>query len=306
MIRTITLAAILCSSILSLQAQTTIVLQPGPADGKDAEIFSCVPCGYNNHNYGTKRDFNAIAWTKNGNTSLVRSLIEFDLSQIPQSAIIHSATLSLYFNPTSEEGSHAQYLGCNDSYIQRITSPWSESTVTWDNQPTTTPLNRISLPPTTYSSQSFTNINVKKLILDSRRFSTSSFGFMLSLQNECVFKKLIFASSDNPNPAIRPKLTITYTHIQTARLGNDDDISNPVIYPNPVVGAATIALPADVANGLIKIEVYNMLGKLCSQTEAYADDDKLIGFDASSLSPGIYILNLQAENTKYTQRMVVK
>lgn len=306
MIRTITLAAILSSTILSLQAQTTLVLQPGPSDGKDAEIFSCVPCGYANHNYGTKRDFNAIAWTKSGNTSIVRSLIEFDLSQIPQSAIIHSATLSLYFNPTSEEGSHAQFLGCNDSYLQRITSSWTESTVTWNNQPSTTALNRVSLPATTSSNQSFTNINVKKLILDSRRFPASSFGFMLSLQSECVYKKLIFASSDNPNPAIRPKLTITYSHIQTARLANEAEIMNPVIYPNPVEENATIILPQDAENGLVKLDVYNLLGKLCTQAEAYADDDKIIGFDASALTSGIYFLNIKTSNMTYTQRMVVK
>lgn len=313
MIRTITLAAVLSLTSLGLQAQTssigtTLVLQPGPADGKDAEIFSCVPCGYANHNYGTKRDFNAIAWTNGGNTSIVRSLIQFDLSQIPQSAIIHSATLSLYFNPTSEEGSHAQFLSTNESYLERITDNWSESTVTWNNQPTTTSLNRVSLPHTTSSTQSFTSINVKKLILDSRRFPASSFGFMLKLQNECVYKKLIFASSDNPNPAIRPKLTITYTYVHNARLENNNDmqVEVPLIYPNPVVGSATIALPADAGKGLVKINAYNMLGKLCTQAEAYADDDKIIGFDASALTPGIYFLQIATPAISYTQRIVVK
>ena len=104
--RTITPLVALCLMASTSFAQTTIVLQPGPADGKDAEIFSCVSCGYAGNNYGTKRDLNAIAWTKNGNNSNVRSLIQFDLSGIPANAFINSATLSLYFNPTSEEGKH--------------------------------------------------------------------------------------------------------------------------------------------------------------------------------------------------------
>jgi hypothetical protein len=305
MIRTFTLTALLCFAMQGM-AQTTLVLQPGPADGKDAEIFSCVKCGYADNNYGTKRDFNAIAWTNNGYSSNVRSLIQFDLSSIPANAVINSATLSLYFNPTSEEGKHVRLPGSNASYLERITSSWSESTVTWNNQPTTTTLNRVSLAGTTSSTQSFTSINVKQLIIDSRNNPNSSFGFMLKLQQETIYKKLIFASSDNATASIRPKLTITYT--VPARLQPDELNQTGIsIFPNPAFGSATIQLPVDAGNGIVTINTYNMFGKLCAQAQAFADEtDNLIGFDIASLQPGVYLVNIQCNQKNYSQRLVVR
>jgi len=311
--RTITPLVVLCLMAATSFAQTTIVLQPGPADGKDAEIFSCVSCGYAGNNYGTKRDLNAIAWTKNGNNSNVRSLIQFDLSAIPANAFINSATLSLYFNPTSEEGKHYCFPHSNSSYLERITSNWSETTVTWNNQPTTTTQNRVSLGGTTSSTQSFTNINVKQLIIDSRNNPSTSFGFMLRLQQEHKFKKLIFASSDNATAAIRPKLTITYTlpapvndgH-PMARLDGGQTFASISIFPNPVSGTATIQLPDNTENGAVKVEVFNMLGKLCNRMVTYVNTDRIVNFDATTLQQGVYVVKVFCNEKVYTQRIVVK
>ena len=311
--RTITPLVALCMMAATSFAQTTIVLQPGPADGKDAEIFSCVSCGYAGNNYGTKRDLNAIAWTKSGNNSNVRSLIQFDLSAIPSNAFINSATLSLYFNPTSEEGKHYCYPHSNSSYLERITSNWSETTVTWNNQPSTTTQNRVSLGGTTSSTQSFTNINVRQLIIDSRNNPSTSFGFMLRLQQEHKFKKLIFASSDNTTAAIRPKLTITYTvpavvssgH-SMARLDEGQTFASISIFPNPVSGTATIQLPDNTENGAVKVEVFNMLGKLCNRMVTYVNTDRIVNFDATTLQQGVYVVKVFCNEKVYTQRIVVK
>lgn len=311
--RTITPLVALCLMASTSFAQTTIVLQPGPADGKDAEIFSCVSCGYAGNNYGTKRDLNAIAWTKNGNNSNVRSLIQFDLSAIPANAFINSATLSLYFNPTSEEGKHYCFPHSNSSYLERITSNWNETTVTWNNQPTTTSQNRVSLGGTTSSTQSFTNINVKQLIIDSRNNPATSFGFMLRLQQEHKFKKLIFASSDNTTAAIRPKLTITYTvpapinggH-PMARLDGGQTITSLNIFPNPVSEIATIQLPDEAGNGVAKVEVFNILGKLCNGMETNVNADRIVKFDVSDLQQGVYVVKVFCNEKVYAQRIVVE
>ncbi|MEI2758526.1 MAG: DNRLRE domain-containing protein [Bacteroidia bacterium] len=311
--RTITPLVALCLMASTSFAQTTIVLQPGPADGKDAEIFSCVSCGYAGNNYGTKRDLNAIAWTKNGNNSNVRSLIQFDLSGIPANAFINSATLSLYFNPTSEEGKHYCFPHSNSSYLERITSNWNETTVTWNNQPTTTSQNRVSLGGTTSSTQSFTNINVKQLIIDSRNNPATSFGFMLRLQQEHKFKKLIFASSDNTTEAIRPKLTITYTvpapinggH-PMARLDGGQTITSLNIFPNPVSEIATIQLPDEAGNGVAKVEVFNILGKLCNGMETNVNADRIVKFDVSDLQQGVYVVKVFCNEKVYAQRIVVE
>jgi len=39
---------------------------------------------------------------------------------------------------------------------------------------------------------------------------TKNYGFRISLVNETIYRSLIFASSENTNPALRPKLVIRY------------------------------------------------------------------------------------------------
>jgi hypothetical protein len=185
----------------------TLTLQPDPAAGKDAELFSCVPCGYNNKNYGTKKDLNAIAWTNSGNISNIRSLIQFDLSSIPANAVVTSALLSLYYNPSSTEGTHS---GTNTALLQRVTSSWGELTVTWDTQPTTTTVNQATLPSSSSSTQDYPNINVTAMVQEMVTNPSTNFGFMLRQQTETIFRKMIFASSDNVTAALRPKLVVSY------------------------------------------------------------------------------------------------
>lgn len=289
------------------QTTNTITLQPDAVAGKDAEIFSCVSCGYSVRNFGTKRDFNAVAWTKNGSQSNIRSLIEFNLSSIPANATITDARLNLYFNPTSEEGKHVQIWGSNKSYLQRITSSWSESTVTWNTQPTTTTLNQVSLPATTTSTQSMLNINVKQLIIDSRNNPSSSFGFMLKLQHEKSFKKLIFASSDNPDASIRPKLVITYTTPSPIQPGSGDEFSieSINIYPNPIVDEALLQIEA-IGAQRSSIEVVDVNGTI----QTRLDFDLLEGYNqvkvnTSQLKRGIYFVRI-GTNKKVLVKKLIK
>jgi hypothetical protein len=81
-----------------LIGQTTIVLQPGPSEGKDAKIFNIGSL----QNYGSDLDFIAATWTFGGEPGTLRSLIQFDLSSIPPGAGIVDARLSLFYNFVTE------------------------------------------------------------------------------------------------------------------------------------------------------------------------------------------------------------
>lgn len=190
-------------------AQTTITLQPGATSGKDAMIWTNNP----NTNYGTTRDFKAMAWTWSGAPGVRRSLIDFDLSGVPAGAQIVDARLSLYFNPNSGDvpftGGHSSLSGSNASVLQRITSQWDESTVTWNNQPATTTQNEVQLPQSTSPTQDYLDIDVTAMVEDMIA-DPSSGGFMIRLQTEQHFRVLLFASSDDLNAALHPKLEITY------------------------------------------------------------------------------------------------
>jgi hypothetical protein len=190
-------------------SQITLTLQPGPLDGKDATIRSEFPnLNMNNH------DFIANAWTANGDSFVMRSFIDFDLSQLPPNATIISAHLSLYGNPQSGHPQlHSSLSGPNTSELHRITSLWGETSVTWNSQPTTDSTNKVILPQATSTTQNYLNIDVTSHIQMKVSNPTSHYGFMLKLATEYKYRCMVFASSDHTNPYLRPRLVILYDTI---------------------------------------------------------------------------------------------
>lgn len=196
-----------CLISSKIYSQVSIVLRPDSVAGKDALLDSQYPTVNN----GTTPDFAAWSWTRNQGLSLTnaRSLIEFDLSSIPNCAVINSAKISLYCNTTS---SVTQLNSGNNAFsIQRITSNWSENSVTWNNQPSSTTLNQVSLAQSTSSTQNYENIDITNLIKDIKQNPTTSFGLMIKLLTESTYRSIIMSSSDHADSTKWPKLVIDYT-----------------------------------------------------------------------------------------------
>jgi hypothetical protein len=179
-----------------------LTLQPDSVKGNDAYLRSLTP----NSNYGTHPDFTSEAVTNAGNYVAVRCIIDFDLSSIPSTAVITDAKLYLYTYNSPATGKHT---GTNLSYLQRITSSWDEMSVTWDTAPATTILHQATLPTSTSDYENYV-VDVKDLVQDYVADKAHSFGFMLRLADETIYKRMIFASSDNTNIGIHPKLILTY------------------------------------------------------------------------------------------------
>jgi hypothetical protein len=185
-------------------AQTTIVIQPG-SEGKDAVIWN----NGSNINFGNALNNNIYTWTNNGSLGLKRALIEFDLSQIPENAVITSALMSLYYNPVDGTESYDYQYGDNAFFIQKVTSSWSENAVKWNNQPTYTSENNVALPASSSGTQDYLDMDVTDLVIDM--LDNSNYGFIMKMQDEQnPYRGLLFASSDHPNAALHPKLVITY------------------------------------------------------------------------------------------------
>ena len=144
-------------------AQTTLALQPDGGGGKDALIYMLSNTGsVSDTNDGDCPSFEAVAWTWTGDPGVIRSLIEFDLSSIPSNAVIMDVRLSLYNDPTSSEcgGQSLSLSGPNVAVLQRVTSLWGESTVTWNNQPSTTILHQVTLHQSTNAFKDYLDFDV--------------------------------------------------------------------------------------------------------------------------------------------------
>lgn len=214
-----------------------LVLNPGPEEGKDAMISKSLP----ENNFGDFPFFEAIAvepWRSDIQNQLTRSLIKWDLNQLPKSATIKKAIMTLYypenyFIDTLYIADSVIYLipsGTNPSgvwpyenkeaaVLQRVISPWEEYEVTWMKQPETTTENQVFIPFKYYIYDlTCANciwppisevIDVTKLLTDMK--SAGHNGIMLKLVKEEYLQWFRFASSDFKSPKLWPKLEIYYT-----------------------------------------------------------------------------------------------
>ncbi len=281
----------LCACTITF-AQKTLVLQPDPTEGKDANIIDYSP----DANIGSVTYIHIAKWTHNGDPSRERALIAFDLSSIASDATILSATLFLYADAFTPGVPAHTLVTTNAFLVQKITSHWDEQTVSWNTKPNVTSLHEITLPPTNITTQNY-EIDVKSLIEDMITDPSHSFGFMFSLLDEVTLYNCInFFSSESPFPSTRPKLEITYL---------ETPVVNP---PKPPTLAAVkvyelITPNQDGKNDFLFIEgledyasydisIYNQWGNVVFHSENYAND-----WNGSNLVGGMYYYIVKINNT---------
>lgn len=196
----VVLSVFSCEETQTALVQEQVILQPDNSSGIDALISSKEM----NSNFGKSNDASLIALKPDGVLSVTRFLLKFDLSEIPENAVITKAYLSLYSNDTENK-----HIGENYFLIKRITSDWSETEVSWQKQPMTTETNQISVARFYSEEQDFTNIDISNLVKDELFFG-NNYGFLIKLQSEKASKVVSIASSDHPNSSLHPKLEINY------------------------------------------------------------------------------------------------
>lgn len=207
----------------SLNAQSSVILRPGMADGKVGEVYSLEP-----NTVWTNDLLKAMTWTFQGTPGTLRGLFQFDLSSVPAGSTIDSAFLSLYApNPPNTQF----HSGDNASYLRRITGGWDQATITWNNQPLSTNIHQVTLPETTDEFQDYPHINVTVLVRDMVSDPLNSFGFMFIQQDETPLARMSFCSSTYPDESKHPQLEIYFTPptctslvIQPGEEGKDSEV----------------------------------------------------------------------------------
>jgi len=197
-----------------LCSQDTLIMQPGPEEGKDAMVWT-----YNIYaNGGNHITYRAEEWTYGGIPFSSNSMLEFDLSSLHDSAEIFSVYLSLYYDPVSPSNTniigHSQLSGSNEAYLSRIVSAWREDEVTWATLPEVTPVNRVTLPASSNPYQDYTNIDITAMTLDALEDGNDFISIMIEMVVPQYYRRLLFCSSDNPYEDKRPKLEIIYEDCQ--------------------------------------------------------------------------------------------
>ncbi len=182
-----------------------LILQPDGQGGKDAIIRSSDP----DQNYSDEIELTVNVTAAQGPPLIQRALFEFDLSKIPDGSEILMAYLSLWYAEGSDSV-HSVATGPNTAFLQRITTSWDEATVTWSNQPSSIITNRVVINSSSEPEEDYPEIDATLLVQDMIDNRENSFGFLLLLETEEGVRGLYFASSDHPDPELRPRLHVRY------------------------------------------------------------------------------------------------
>ncbi|GGS54642.1 DNRLRE domain-containing protein [Actinokineospora fastidiosa] len=98
----------------------TIVIEPTPTEGQDAQIWSDTPTRADGADY--RLSVGTDAWGK------ARSLLKFDTDVVPAGTALTSAKLRVYYDSELWTAANNVTIGAH-----RITQSWSEDTVTWNS-----------------------------------------------------------------------------------------------------------------------------------------------------------------------------
>lgn len=190
-----------------LYGQKSLILQPSGLEGQDALIDSLNP----DLNYGQAEDLTIMNWQKEGRKGVTRALLNFNLSQLPPDALILSAKITFTSQISLTFGGSAIDDQSSETWIRRITSPWTESTVTWNNQPKTTRQNEVQMRSNNFLVEVFPNVDITGLITDAFKDQENSFGIQIRLvEEDSPNRRLVLASSDVLSKNSQPRLVILY------------------------------------------------------------------------------------------------
>lgn len=292
------LSCCFCLGLLSLQmnAQQTLILQPGPQDGWDTPIGYYPPLNYSDMNFSFMTQLLSKALIVGGDCSIARSLIRFDLSVIPANATIHAALLSLYVDSTGVNPTH---IGANSSYLRRVVSTWSNTSVTWNTKPATTLLNEVILAQSSFPTQDYENIDITAMVAYMVANPQNNFGMELGLLNETCQRVLTFCSSKHSDAHRRPKLVVQYS-IQTIGQSELALAQQLHIYPNPCQGKLFIRTETKA----LKFELFDLSSRLIYSLMLEENTNEI---DTKDIPAGVYISKIHAGNGQsFCNKLVIQ
>jgi Secretion system C-terminal sorting domain len=284
----------LCSLTSPIISQTTVELI---AD-YDAAIGFHDNFNTANNNYGTASQNAAYTIPgTNGGVNVNRALIHFDLSGLPEGAIITQAQLNLY--ALGQTGTLNGHSGENNqAIINRIIESWQENTVTWNTQPVTTDINEIYTNPSLNSLQDYTNMDVTSMVQDM--WSSDNFGFMLQLVSEIPTEVLLFCSSNHVDSSKHPKLLVEY--MEPSFVTTTENDFEAQILPNPNSGTFDLQVAHAMGNNQPLIEVFTSHGQLIQQMVMQTTKEKIT---LPHLPNGVYSLRISTVDRSSIQRLVI-
>ncbi|MFZ6030345.1 MAG: S8 family serine peptidase [Chloroflexota bacterium] len=141
---------------------------------------------------------------------VARSLFKFDISAIPASASIAQATFNVFLNGNCYYSSQAG--GTRQVVAYRVTTPWSETSPSWANQPgTSDAYGSVNISLASAAVNHYHSLDITALVQGWVNGSIPNYGLMLRGPEAGDTNGAFFSfSSSEDSASYVPYLTITY------------------------------------------------------------------------------------------------
>ncbi len=287
------LSWLLVFSFTSLLLAKTLVLQPDGDKGKESFICDCQP---NTTNPGGQQ---YTIYHGRWQECYAQSFIEWDLSELPDDAVISSAVMELeccYVSGT-ESGQIVFY---------RLVGDWNENFVNCYNRPGYTRKGEIvSDWP---EKNTWFKVDLTEFMQFWQANPDSNFGVFGDAKDVLSTFYIGYYTSEAPE-SHRPKITIEYTSESThVRSDNKIKVTDFALraYPNPFNPSTMIQYQV-VNTADISVKVYNTSGHEVAELISgyHSEGEHSIKFNADHLSAGIYFVRLNSGQEMVTTKVLL-
>lgn len=172
-------------------------------------------------NYSNRECLDAQVWTWSGSWGIRRSYINFDLSSAMSLSNTSITNASLFlFNPLTQSYYSDLYLSSvtNQIAFHRVTSSWSETSVTWNNQPNFDVSTEVLAGPIPSTSNtpvySDLTVEISSIILGSGEILSDFNGISFNCVGENTdpnkYRRMVFASRDYIDSDFWPAIELEF------------------------------------------------------------------------------------------------
>lgn len=289
------LSILLLITYFPSNAQHVMILKPYGNMGNNAMIWTIYP----DSNLVAWGELKMNSWTWDGTFGVERSLLYFNLNLIPANSTILSAKLSLYANDGNPEN-NSTIDGSNECLIQRITSSWDPTTVTWNTQPNSDTVHEAILPTSTGPYEDYLNRDITSLIQDLYNNPNIYKGLMIKLNTELGLRRMVFRSAYQPDSVKSPTLTINYSVMGIDEISAEDYFS---VLPNPAAVNFSITRSSSINEA--SIEIHNALG-VKIYFDKFSNGEKRKDIYLKDAVSGIYFIQIIDRGKQYCKKLLIK
>jgi hypothetical protein len=215
-----------------------------------------------------------------------RSLIFFDLNSLPSGTLIEEALLDLYGVGPVGLGAAASVgnMGANSCWLEQITEPWNETTVTWNTRPATTSMNAVLLPASSMIIQDYVGLDVTGLVQAMINHPDTAHGFAIRTEIETPTRGLFFCGAGFSDPSKRPRLRIKFS--SSVGAPENAPSGGAVAYPNPVPTGTPLRLLVPAKQEVDAVVIFDGSGRMVYTTIIERGATEVLVQE--TLVPGVY------------------